>query len=157
MALSPPFVPVSLAPPVSFRPCRIVLKQLCPVVRVLSAPLLHALQTSLAIHRIGGDLPSVFGAREIRPAKRGRDGSRDRELDALPGGAGISRPLFPSEPTPPNPPGNIKQRDHSKDQNKCVRGRFRYFLTGDGDGRQRGKAGRRPIARKIAVVGRTRN
>ena len=51
--------PVSLAPPVSFRPCRIVLQQLRPVVRVLSAPLLRALQTPLPIHRIGGDLPSV--------------------------------------------------------------------------------------------------
>jgi len=57
--LSPSLVPLSLALPVAFRPGRVVLKQLPPVVRVLRAPLLRALQTPLPIHRIGGDLPPV--------------------------------------------------------------------------------------------------
>jgi hypothetical protein len=57
--LSPSLVPLPLALPVSFRPGGIVLKQLPPVVRVLRAPLLRALQAPLPIHRIGGDLPPV--------------------------------------------------------------------------------------------------
>jgi len=57
--LSPSFVPLPLALPVSFRPRGVVLKQLRPVVRVLRAPLLRALQTPQPIHRIGSDLPSV--------------------------------------------------------------------------------------------------
>ena len=58
-ALSSSLVPLPLALSVSFRPCGIVLKQLRPVARVFRAPLLRALQTSLSIHRIVGDLPSV--------------------------------------------------------------------------------------------------
>jgi hypothetical protein len=42
--------------PVPFRPRRIVLAQLLPVARMLGAPLLHAVQAHLPIHRIGGDL-----------------------------------------------------------------------------------------------------
>ena len=57
--MSPSFVPLPLALPVSFRPRGVVLKQLCPVVRVLRAPLLRALQTPLPIHGIVGDLPPV--------------------------------------------------------------------------------------------------
>ena len=56
---SPSLVPLPLALPVSFRPRGIVLKQLPPVVWMLRAPLLRALQTPLPIHRIGGDLPPV--------------------------------------------------------------------------------------------------
>ena len=48
-----------LALPVSFRPRRIVLAQLCPVVGVLRAPLLRALLADLPIHGIGCDLPPV--------------------------------------------------------------------------------------------------
>jgi hypothetical protein len=59
MALSPSFVPLPLALPVSFRPRGVVLKQLRPVVRVLRPPLLRALQAPLSIHRIGCDLPPV--------------------------------------------------------------------------------------------------
>jgi hypothetical protein len=58
-ALSPSLVPLPLALPIAFRPRGILLKQLPPVVRVLRAPLLRALQTPLPIHRIGGDLPPV--------------------------------------------------------------------------------------------------
>jgi hypothetical protein len=58
-AVSPSLVPLPLALPVSFRPRGILLQQLPPVIRVLRAPLLRALQTPLPIHRIGGDLPSV--------------------------------------------------------------------------------------------------
>jgi hypothetical protein len=57
--LSPPLVPVPLALPIAFRPRGIVLEQLRPVIRMLRAPLLRALQTHLPIHRIGGDLPSM--------------------------------------------------------------------------------------------------
>jgi hypothetical protein len=45
--------------PVSFRPCRIVLAQLLPVARMLRAPLLHAVQAHLPIHRISGELPPM--------------------------------------------------------------------------------------------------
>jgi len=48
-----------LALPVTFRPRRVVLKQLRPVTRMLGAPLLRALQAPLSIHRIGCDLPPV--------------------------------------------------------------------------------------------------
>ena len=58
-ALSPSLVPLPLALPVALRPRGILLKQLPPVVRVLRAPLLRALQTPLPIHGIGGDLPPV--------------------------------------------------------------------------------------------------
>jgi len=57
--LPPPLVPLPLTMAVSFRPRGIVLEQLRPVVRVLRAPLLRALQTHLPIHRIGGDLPPM--------------------------------------------------------------------------------------------------
>jgi len=57
--LSPSLVPLPLTLPVSFRPRGILLKQLPPVVGVLRAPLLRALQTPLPIHQIGGDLPPV--------------------------------------------------------------------------------------------------
>jgi len=57
--LSPSLVPLPLALPVSFRPSGVVLKQLRPVARMLSAPLLRALQAPLSIHRIGCDLPPV--------------------------------------------------------------------------------------------------
>ena len=69
-ALSPSLVPFPLALPVSFRPREILLKQLPPVVRVLRAPLLRALQTPLPIHRIGGDFPPVVIA--TAPSLTGR-------------------------------------------------------------------------------------
>jgi len=59
-----------LALPVSFRPRGVALKQLCPVTRMLGAPLLRALQTPLPIHRIGGDLPPVVIA--AAPSLAGR-------------------------------------------------------------------------------------
>ena len=59
MALSPSFVPLPLALPVSFRPRGVVLQQLRPVVLVLRPPLLRALQAPLSIHRIDCDLPPV--------------------------------------------------------------------------------------------------
>ena len=59
MALPPSLVSLPLVLPVAFRPRRIVLEQLCPVTRMLRAPLLRALQTPLPIHRIGGDLPPM--------------------------------------------------------------------------------------------------
>ena len=57
--MPPSLVPLLLALPVSFRPRGVALKQLCPVTRMLGAPLLRALQTPLPIHRIGGDLPPM--------------------------------------------------------------------------------------------------
>src|ERR1051326_8395932 len=57
--LSPSLVPFPLALPVSFRPRGIVLQYLRQIVRVLRAPLLCALQTTLPIHRIGCYLPPM--------------------------------------------------------------------------------------------------
>jgi len=52
-------VPLPLALPVSFRPCRILLARLPPVARMLHAPLLRAFLAHLAIHWIAGDLPPM--------------------------------------------------------------------------------------------------
>ena len=52
-------VPVPLALPVPFRSCRILFEQLCPVTRMLGPPLLSAVQASLPIHGVVGDLPSM--------------------------------------------------------------------------------------------------
>jgi hypothetical protein len=57
--LPPSFVSLLLAMPVAFRPRRIALAQLLPVARMLRAPLLRALQASLPIDCVGGDLPPM--------------------------------------------------------------------------------------------------
>jgi len=48
-----------LALPVSFGSREVEFAQLLPIARMLRAPLLRAVQASLPIHRIGGDLPPV--------------------------------------------------------------------------------------------------
>jgi hypothetical protein len=58
-ALPPTFVSLLLAMPVALRSCRILFEQLLPVARMLRAPLLRALQASLSIHCVGGDLPPM--------------------------------------------------------------------------------------------------
>jgi hypothetical protein len=63
-------IPLPLALPVSFRPRRILLAQLHPVVRMLGAPLLGAVQTHLPIHRIAGDLAPMVVVAALPLARR---------------------------------------------------------------------------------------
>jgi hypothetical protein len=61
-ALAPP-VSLPLPLPIAFGSHRIVLAQLLPVVRMLGAPLPHAVLANLPIDRIGGNLsPMVIAA-----------------------------------------------------------------------------------------------
>jgi hypothetical protein len=57
--LPPSLIPLPLALPVLLHPRRIVRSQLRPVAWMLGAPLLRALQASLPIQRVGGDLAAM--------------------------------------------------------------------------------------------------
>jgi len=91
-----------LALPVAFRPRGIAIQQLRPVIRMLRAPLLRALQTPLSIHRIGGDLPPVVIISAPPLAGRIAAGGLGRlKLGWLKGTLAIAAEPFSHEPVLP--------------------------------------------------------